>query len=315
MKGRYYWNKRTAADIATAISYFNQAIDKDPGYAMAYSGLADAYGVLPVYGSDPNDVTPKSNAAAEKALELDPTLARPHADLAANKMEFSWDFSGGEAEYRKAFELDPSDATAHQWFGQDLAYIGGRAQEAIDEADRAHQLDPLSPIIEAEQSEVYARARQLDKSIDIGKKVIADNPAFGRAHTMLANVYWAEHKYPEAIQGFKTGAQLEGNKNGAAFATALDEGFRSGGWPGALRRAIEIALAHRKAKGSYIPSYQISRLYADLGDKDHAFEWLDTAYQEHDALLEGLRTDFVFDSLHSDPRYAELVRKIGFPPL
>ena len=315
VKGRYYWNKRTAADIATAISYFNQAIDKDPGYAMAYSGLADAYGVLPVYGSDPNDVTPKSNAAAEKALELDPTLARPHADLAANKMEFSWDFSGGEAEYRKAFELDPSDATAHQWFGQDLAYIGGRAQEAIDEADRAHQLDPLSPIIEAEQSEVYARARQLDKSIDIGKKVIADNPAFGRAHTMLANVYWAEHKYPEAIQGFKTGAQLEGNKNGAAFATALDEGFRSGGWPGALRRAIEIALAHRKAKGSYIPSYQISRLYADLGDKDHAFEWLDTAYQEHDALLEGLRTDFVFDSLHSDPRYAELVRKIGFPPL
>jgi len=313
VKGRYYWNKRTGADIATAISYFNQAIDKDPGYAMAYSGLADAYGVLPVYGGDPSDVTPKSNAAAEKALELDPTLARPHADLAANKMEFSWDFSGGEAEYRKAFDLDPSDATAHQWFGQDLAYIGGRAQESIDEARLAHQLDPLSPIIEAEQSEVCARARQFDRAIAFSKKVIADNPAFGRAHTMLANVYWAERKYPETIQEFSEGARLEGDKGGAAFAAALAEGFRTGGWPNALRQAIETAVVHRKARSSNVLSYQISRLYADLGDKDHAFEWLNTAYQEHDVLLEGLRTDFVFDSLHSDPRYAELVRKIGFP--
>jgi hypothetical protein len=126
-------------------------------------------------------------------------------------------------------------------------------------------------------------------------------------------MYWAEHKYPEAIQGFKIGAQLEGNKNGAAFATALDAGFRSGGWPNALRKAIEGALAQRKAKGGYLSSYLISRLYADLGDKDHAFDCLNTAYQEHDALLEGIRTDFTMDSLRSDPRYAELVRKIGFP--
>jgi len=131
VKGRYYWNKRTNADIQTAISYFNQAIDKDPGYALAYAGMADAYAVLGNYGSDPNDVTPKSNAAAEKALELDPTLARPHAVLGTNKMTYSWDFSGGEAEFRKAFELDPSDATAHQWLSEALSYIGGRAQEAI----------------------------------------------------------------------------------------------------------------------------------------------------------------------------------------
>src|ERR1700730_785450 len=118
VKGRYSWNKRTNADIKTAISYFNQAIDKDPGYAMAYAGLADAYGVLPGYGSDPSDVTPKADAAARKALELDPTLARPHADLGLTKMQYNWDFSGSEAEFRKAFELDPSDATAHQWFSQ-----------------------------------------------------------------------------------------------------------------------------------------------------------------------------------------------------
>jgi tetratricopeptide (TPR) repeat protein len=181
-KGRYYWNKRTATDIKTAISYFNQAIDKDPSYAIAYSGLADAYGVLPSIGSNANEVFPKSNAAAKKALELDPTLARPRADLAKYKWEHDWDFSGGEAEYRKALELDPSDATAHQWFAQDLAMIGGRSQEAIPEANRAAQLDPLSPIVFNAQVVAYLSDRQFDKAIEVSKKIIADNPTFGFAH-------------------------------------------------------------------------------------------------------------------------------------
>jgi tetratricopeptide (TPR) repeat protein len=315
VKGRYYWNKRTGADIKTAISYFNQALDKDPGYALAYSGLADAYGVLSSFGGDPSDLIPKSNAAAEKALELDPTLARPHADLAANKMEYSWDFSGGEAEYRKAIQLDPSDATAHQWFSEDISSVGGRAQEAIDEANRARQLDPLSPIMGIGQAGAYASARQFDKAIETCTALIADNPAFGRAHGFLAFLYWGEHKYPEAIQEWKTGSQLEGDKNSTEVAAALDEGFRSGGWPSALHKAIEVSLAQRKAKSGFVSPYSIARLYADLGDKEHAFEWLNTAYQEHDTGLINLRTDFTLDSLRSDPRYAELVRKIGFPQL
>ena len=313
VKGRYYWNKRTAADLNTAISYFNQAIDKDPGYALAYAGLADAYGVLPNFGADPNDVYPKSNAAAEKALELDPTLARPHADLAANKMEFGRDYSGGEAEYRKAFELDPSDATAHQWFGQDLAYVGGREQEAIEEANRARQLDPLSPIIGWELGQVYVSARQFDRALEVGKKVVADNSTFGFAHTGLAWAYWGKHKYPETIQEFRTAAQLGGDKNGAEFGAALDAGFRSGGWPGALRKAIDVLLAQRKTNTGFVSPYRIAQLYGDMGDKNHAFEWLNTAYQEHDFLVISLRTDFTMDSLRSDPRYTELVRKIGFP--
>src|SRR6202140_4068057 len=313
VKGRYYWNKRTAADLNTAISYFNQAIDKDPGYALAYAGLADAYGVLPNFGADPNDVYPKSNAAAEKALELDPTPARPHADLAANKMEFGRDYSGGEAEYRKAFELDPSDATAHQWFGQDLAYVGGREQEAIEEANRARQLDPLSPIIGWELGQVYVSARQFDRALEVGKKVVADNSTFGFAHTGLAWAYWGKHKYPETIQEFRTAAQLGGDKNGAEFGAALDAGFRSGGWPGALRKAIDVLLAQRKTNTGFVSPYRIAQLYGDMGDKNHAFEWLNTAYQEHDFLVISLRTDFTMDSLRSDPRYTELVRKIGFP--
>ncbi|HEV3253407.1 MAG TPA: protein kinase [Candidatus Acidoferrales bacterium] len=313
VKGRYYWNKRTNPDIKSAISYFNQAIDKDPGYAVAYAGLADSYNVLSSYGEDPNDVTPKSNAAAKKALELDPTLARPHADLGWNKIEFNWDFAGGEAELRKAIELDPSDATAHQWLAEVLASIGGRAQESIDEANRAHELDPLSPIIMTVQGSVYRIDRQFDKAIEIFKKVIADNPTFPIVHVHLGIAYWGQHKYPEMIQEFKTAAELAGNKNYIEDSAARDAAYRTGGWPGALRKSIELSLAQRQAKTDYVSAYQLATLYADLGEKEHAFEWLNTAYQERDIFLVGLRTDFQIDSLRSDPRYAELVRKMGFP--
>src|SRR2546422_2942193 len=148
LKGRYYWNKLTGPDVETAISYFYQAIAKDPGYALPYSGLADAYSELPTLGGAPSEYYPKANAAARKALELDPTLARPHAVLGANEMEYEWDFAGGEAEYKKALELDPSDATAHAWYVWDIGKIGGREQEAFTEVNRAHQLDPLSPFRE-----------------------------------------------------------------------------------------------------------------------------------------------------------------------
>jgi TolB-like protein/predicted Ser/Thr protein kinase len=313
VKGRYYWNKRTAADIKTAISFFNQAIDKDPAYALAYSGLADAYSVLPSYGGDPNDAFPKSNASAQKALELDPTLARPHAVLASNKTDYAWDFSGGEIDYRKAIALDPSDATIHQWFSLDLSSIGGREQEAIEEANRAYQLDPLSPIMGIAQAAAYSSSRQFDKSTEICKRIMADNPTFGRSHYVMGAVYWYEHKYSEAIQEWKSGTQLEDDKNLIEVMAAMDTGFRSGGKAGALRGAIEVQLAQHKAKNGYVSPYSIAVNYADLGDKDHAFQWLDLAFQERDGSLIGIRTDPTFDSVRSDPRYADLVRRIGLP--
>jgi serine/threonine protein kinase/tetratricopeptide (TPR) repeat protein len=313
VKGRYYWNKRTSADLSTGISYFDQAIDKDPGYALAYAGLADSYSVLEAYGGDPKELVAKSTAAAQKALELDPTLARPHADLGLAKMQYYWDFSGGEAEFRKAFELDPSDATAHQWFSQSLSYIGGRAQESIEEGNRAHELDPLSPIIGYAQASAYLFDRQVDKAIEMEKKVNEENPTFGPGHWGLALMYWGGHKYPQTIQEYQAYAQLSGDKNIGELAAALDSGFRSGGWPGAAHKAIEVLLAERKAGTNYTAPYEIAEFYADLGDKDHAFEWLDTAYQEHSPFLVILPTDFTFDSLRSDPRYTEVARKVGFP--
>ena len=314
VRGRYYWNKRTNSDLKAAISYFNQAIDKDPGYALAYSGLADAYGVLPSYGGDAQLDQPKSNAAARKALELDPTLARPHAALASSRSRYDFDIAGAESEFRKALELDPSDATVHQWYSEDmLSTVPSRTQEAIDEAKKAHDLDPLSAIAWFAVAEGYAAARQFEKAGEVCKQLIAENPNFGRAHTGLAGAYWGQRKYADAIQQYKIGSQLEGDKNYIEWATAMDDGFQSGGWSGSLRKGLEVSLAQRNAKAEYVSPYGIAEGYAQLGDRDHAFQWLNTAYREHDGGLAGLQTDFLLDALHTDPRYAELVRKLGFP--
>ncbi|MGA8492334.1 MAG: hypothetical protein WB711_18045 [Terriglobales bacterium] len=311
LKGRYAWNKRTAADLETAISYFNQALAKDPGYALAYSGLADVYTVYPVYGGKSSDVVPKSNAAARKALELDPTLAHPHAVLGGNYMEYDWDFSGGEAEYKRAFELDPNDATARQWYAQDIGWIGGKDDEALDEINRAHQLDPLSPIITETLGFVQITARKYDEAIATCQKLASENPTFAQAHICLAQAYWGKGMYPKVVEEFKILGELDGNPKDAEFASALEEGFHSGGWKGALTKGIEVREAQRKA--GYWSAYDIAALYAGLGEKDEVFRWLNAAYGERDYQMEGMRTDFRLDPLHSDPRFAELVRKVGLP--
>jgi TolB-like protein len=311
LKGRYSWNKRTPSDIASAISFFNQAVAQDPGYALAYSGLADAYSVLPEYGGTPSETYPKANAAARRALELDATLAHPHAVLGSDEMEYDWDFAGGDAEYKKAFELDSNDATAHLWYAEDIGLIGGREQEALTEANRAHQLDPLSPITSREIGHVHIMARQFDGAIAICKKLANENPTFARAHDCLAQAYWGKRMYPQVIEEWKASGQLSGDRNESEFASALEQGFHSAGWKGALTKGIETRQAQRKS--GYSSAYGIASLYADLGDKDQAFRWLDTAYQERDLFLLGLKTDFLLDPLRSDQRFAELVRKVGLP--
>jgi predicted Zn-dependent protease len=311
LKGRYFWNKQTFPDITTAISYFNQAIAKDPGYALAYLGLAQAYGDLPTFGGTPSENYPKSNAAARKALELDATLARPHAVLGSNEMEYDWDFAGGEAEYKKSFELDPNDASAHQWYAWDIGMLGGRGQEALAEANRARELDPLSLIFSDVVGLTHLRARQYDEAIVICKKVANDNPTFAPGHYWLAYAYWGKRMYPQVIEEWKAYGQLSGDRHEAEFASALEHGFRSAAWEGALNKGIETREAQRKT--GYSSAFRIAELYADLGDKDQAFRWLNTAYQERDYWLLSLKTDFLLDPLRSDPRFAELVHKVGLP--
>jgi eukaryotic-like serine/threonine-protein kinase len=311
LKGRYYWNKQTPSDIATAISYFNQAIAKDPGYALAYLGLADAYRSLAHIGGSSSENFPKSNAAARKALELDTTLARPHAVLGVNEMEYDWDFAGGEAECKKAFELDPNDATGHWQYAYIIALIGGKEQEALAEVNRAHQLDPLAPVISTVAGYVHVYARQYDEAIVECKRVANENPTFSLAHSCLSDAYWGKDMYPQVIEEAKAFGQLSGDRDESEFASALEQGFRSAGWKGALRRGIETREAQRK-KG-YSSAYGIASMYAELGEKDQAFRWFDTAYQERDRLLVGLKTDDSLDPIRSDPRFAELMRKVGLP--
>ncbi len=313
LKGRYEFNNRTFARLETAIAYFNRAIEKDPGYALAYSGLADAYSVLPFYNGNPNESSPKSNAAARRALELDPTLAHPHAVLGSNEMGYDWDFAGGETEFKKSFELDPNDATAHQWYAENLSFLGGRDQEALAEINLAHQLDPLSPIITRVIGSVLVAQRKYDEAITVCQQLAIENPTFALAHDCLYYAYWAKHMYPQVVEEYKIHAQLSGDPIDVNFAAALDRGFRASGWNGAAAQVIENLQAQRKT--GYGSPYLIARIYADLGDKEHAFQWLDISYREHEWLLIGLNTQFELDPIRSDPRFAELVKKVGLPKL
>jgi TolB-like protein len=311
LKGRYDWNNRNFPKLMTAISYFNQAIAKDPGFALAYSGIADAYSVLPNYGGNPSEDSARSNVAARRALELDPTLAHPHAVLGNNEMQYDWDFAGGEAEFKKSFELDPNDATAHQWYAENLGTLGGREQEALAEINRAHELDPLSPIITRVKGSVLVSAHKFDEAIAVCKKLVNEDPTFALAHDCLAWAYWGKHMYPELVEEWKAFGAFSGNRRDVEAGAALEQGFRSDGGRGAITREAEFLEARRKT--GYESPLEIARFYGDLGDKERAFQWLDLAYREHDWLLEGLNTYAELDSLRSDPRFAALVNKVGLP--
>jgi tetratricopeptide (TPR) repeat protein len=312
VKGRYHWNKRTHAEILEGLADFQKAIDRDPNYALAYSGLADSYGVLPTYGGDPSNYL-KADAAARKALELDPTLGHPHSLIGSDWLQHDWDFSGGEAEYRKGIQLDPSDATAHQWFSEDLG-SQGRVQESIDEAHAARQLDPLSPIVALALAEAYTRARQFDKALEEAKKIVVEFPTFGRVHGEMALCYWAKKDYPAAIEEFKTGARMMNDAEDVEFAAALESGYKAGGWHKALEQGVAVRVRQRKS-GSYSPNIAIAGMYADMGDKDSAFHWLENGFKEHEFFMEAIQTTFQLDSLHSDPRYLELLKKMQMKPL
>src|SRR5579863_3840351 len=313
LKGRYGWYQMNFPSLQASIPYFNQAIAKDPSYALAYSSLADVYAALPFFGGNPAEDFPKSSAAAREALRLDPGLAHPHAILGSNEMEYDWDFSGGEAEFRKALALDPNDATAHQWFAENLGMLGGREQEALEEIDQAHLLDPTSLIIRRVNGSVLVAARRYDDAITVCQQLLVENPTYNLAHDCLGYAYWGKRMYPQVIEQWNAYGSHSGNSDYAEFGDAAERGFHSAGWRGALTEGIDVLLRQRQT--GYVPPYQIARLYAALGDKEKAFEWLDTAYREHDFLLKELNTAFELDDLRSDPRFAELVRKVGLPRL
>jgi len=308
LKGRFYWNRRTEEGLKKGIEYLNEAIAKDPTYALAYAGLADGYIVLADHRyMPPNEAYPKAKAAALKALEIDDRLAEAHNALASIR-EFTWDWAGAEREYKRAIELNSNYATAHQWYSIYLHDVG-RLDEAMAENKIAKGLDPLSLIINANTAQFLRDARQYDRAIEELRKLLEMDPNFIGAHFTLASTYERKGMYQEAVAEWQKAFVLD---NDSERAIAWAQGYAAGGYPGAVQRDIE--LLKERLKQRYVSPYDIGEDYVRLGEKDQALAWLEKAYQEHSGLLANLKADLLWDPIRTDPRFQDLLRRIGLPP-
>ena len=311
LRGRYHWNKRTAGDIQKGIGYFQQAIEKDPTYALAYAGLAESYAILYNYTGLPSSETfPKAKAAAVKALELDDTLPQAHATLALTHEKFDWDFSAAEKEFRRAIELDPSYPTAHHWYGLFLSEIG-RHEEAIAQSERAYELDPLSPIISNARAAVSYNARQYDRAIDAARKTIELDKNLNISWVSLGLSLEQKEMYPESIAALEEAVRLSERWIQAVAALAHADAVSN-------RRVEAMPLVEelkRRSERGQDALVNIALVYAGLGQNDEAMAWLDEAYRGRSAwLLQlSLKVDPRWDPLRSDARFQDLLRRIGFP--
>jgi serine/threonine protein kinase/tetratricopeptide (TPR) repeat protein len=311
LKGRYFWNQRTGAGLSRAIAYLSQATEKDPRYALAYAGLADCYVVQGWIGEiAPKEIYPKAREAATKALELDDALAEAHNSLASVKRDIDWDWPGAEREYKRAIELNPSYATAHQWYAELLGALG-RNQEMLVEINRAQQFDPLSSVIGGEKGSMLLYAtRRPDLALDELQKTWEIDPNFAHVHWQLGLVYLWKGELQTATTEFETASRL------APTITMY-----KGGLGHVYARTSRTAEAQRVleelnvlSKQRYVSRIDFASVYAGLGEKNHAFESLEKAYEQHDPrLIVWLRLHPEFDTLRPDPRMRDLVRRIGLP--
>jgi serine/threonine-protein kinase len=308
LKGRFFWNKRTEANLNRSIEYFLRAIELEPEYALAYAGLSDAYVLLGIFGArPPGDVYPKAGAAAGKALKLDETLPEAHAALGHIRAAYDWDFPAAEQEYRRALELNFDFSTAHQWYGH-LLIVMRRYPEAIAEVARALELDPLSVPANAFVGLIYMKARQYDHAIEASRKAVDLDPNNPFAHWILARSLDARNELPESLAESEKAASLSGGNQ--MYATQLTYAQARIGDVLKARQAVEklVELSRKK----YVSPHDIAVIYIGLGEKDSAFEWLEKAYRERNARLIEL-SDPVYDSLRSDPRFLDLVQRLGLP--
>jgi TolB-like protein/Tfp pilus assembly protein PilF len=311
LRGRYHWNKRTTNDIKKSIEFFQQAIDKDPTYALAYAALAEAYILAPSYGVGPaNENYPKARAAAAKSIEIDSQLAEGHNALASVMSNYDWKFSDAEAEWKMALLLNPNYATAHQWYAEHLMFMG-RHREALAEIQLAEQVDPLSLIINGMAGVALRNVGQDDAAVEQIKKTIEMDPNFPRAHLFLAETYQKLGRYEEAIDEFSKAAVMGGlsPEKAAATAAMIKKAARAGG-----EKAYSRAMAEAFSENSSAPTPApiLAAYWARAGEPDKAFEVLEKAYREHDDTLLMLK-DEKLDPIKSDPRYKDLLRRIGLP--
>jgi TolB-like protein/DNA-binding winged helix-turn-helix (wHTH) protein/Flp pilus assembly protein TadD len=309
LKGRYFWNKRTADGLRVALAYFNQAAEEDPNYAQAYSGLADTYALLGDWQyavMTPKEAYPKAKTAALKAVELDSSLGEAHNSLAFVLDGFDWDLDSGGKEFRRAIELNPGYATAHHWYADHLALLG-QYDEAIVEMKKAESLDPLSLIINADLAELLVLAHSYDEAIAQSRKTIEMDPNFAMAHNQLAQAYLQKHMYDQAIAELQNAVQLSGGS--PTCIANLARAYSLSGKRSEAMKLLNDLKSSSTAKNSH--ASEVAAIYASLGDKDEAMNWLEKGYAER--FNPGVLIRSGFDPLRTDPRFQDLVHRVGLP--
>jgi eukaryotic-like serine/threonine-protein kinase len=309
LKGRYFWNQRTPPSLQKSMEFYQQAINKDPNYALAYAGMADSYTSLAAISDvDPKECFPKAKIAVAKALELDDTLAEAHATMMYIKSHYDWDWTGVEKEYRRAVQLNPNYAVAHATYGGYLNKMK-RLTEGIAKVKRAQELDPLSLMSNMLLGRAYLLARQYDQAIDQLQKTLEIDPNFFPARTHLSIAYIQKKMYNHAIEELSKASEAAGH---------YDESISLIGYTHAVtgKRAEAMKVVDQlkeRSKQRYVSPYLIATIYAGLGDKDQTFEWLQKAYEDRSFRLTFIAVQPEFDNIRPDPRYADLLRKLNLP--
>jgi tetratricopeptide (TPR) repeat protein len=308
LKGRYFWNRRTEENLKTAMSYFQQAIDKDPIYALAYTGLADSYALLPIYSpTPPRDNIIRAIAAARRALELNPDLAEAHTAL-ANALVENLQFAEAEQEFKRAIALNPNYATAHQWYSECLQ-TQGRFKEALVEAKRAYELDPLSLIINSVLGMALVANGQYEEGLQQQRRTLEMNPNFGPAQFMLGETFEAKGDYEGALAAYEKARDSSATVMRSAMIARMNTAL---GRPEEAKKILDQLL--QRAQHQYVASYPIALVYLALNDKENALTFLEKAYNERGIQLGGdtgsLQTDKRLDPLRGDPRFQKLLAKL-----
>ncbi len=309
LKGRNAWNKRTGDALLQAIDYFNQTIKIDPNNSAAYAGLADCYNMLVVYGRlEPKDGFPKAKEAALKALEIDEDSAEAHTSLAFINFRFDWDRAATEREFQTAIRLKPGYAPAHQWYSSYLVAVE-RFDEAIAEAKRTEELEPLSFVASSHLGWIYYLSGKNDEAIEQCKKILELDPSSFPARRYLGLAYEGKGLYAEAITEFQTGVKLSGSPLmlallGHAYAVS-----------GKRAEAQQVLADLQQVKGQrYVSPYTIAAIHTGLGDKEQAFKWLETAVEERDIWLMNLKVDPVFAKLRNERKFTDILARIRLRP-
>jgi tetratricopeptide (TPR) repeat protein len=308
LKGRFFFEKRTSEGIYKGLEYFQLAIRKDPRYAEAYASLAKTYQILGSYEMlPPKESYPKAREAADKALQLDGAQSEAYTARGLVASFYEWDWDAAEADFQSAFMVNSNDATAHHWYAEHLITVG-QADSAIAELKRARELDPLSLPINSVLGRAYRDARRYQESIDQCRKTLDLDPDFALAHWCLGVSYVAEKQYAEAIAEMQ---QASAVGESPFYMYGLGYAYAAAG--NKIKARAMIDTLKQRVDQSYMPAYFIGAIYGALDEKDHAFAWLQRAYDERDPQISYLLLDPFMDPLRSDARFNALVHKVGFP--